>query len=176
MRYSYPLVQYKCLNGQAALLCVGDGCEAAWDFFYGAHFDLTLGHREIHLCVEDILRRDTQISLTEENTCRYHASWYLPFNSDNLNRYNTAIGLSDQISILESILKGNILSMLKGCGVQLDGRIILSITFLSTPYPVTFKGLRLLSFECEFSTNISLPPHIGIGRHVSIGFGTLYRI
>ena len=38
------------------------------------------------------------------------------------------------------------------------------------------KGVKMMTFDAEFKANISLPDYIGIGKHVSLGFGTVVRI
>ena len=38
---------------------------------------------------------------------------------------------------------------------------------------MNYKKQRLLSFNVEFETNVSLPDHIGLGKGVSVGFGDL---
>jgi hypothetical protein len=37
-RYSYPLIQYKCINKSAAIVCVGNGTEAIGNFFFKRKF------------------------------------------------------------------------------------------------------------------------------------------
>lgn len=172
-RYSYPLIQYKSLNGKAAIICIGEGLEAVWDFFKGGHFDLRLGRRKVHIMVEDITADTTDVETDDTNPLRYHIVEWLPLNEENYTRFQETATLTERISLLESILRGNILSMLKGCGIYIEDTVTAQLESLSNPRPIRFKGVPLLSFDAAFLSNLQLPTHIGLGRHVSVGFGDL---
>lgn len=47
---------------------------------------------------------------------------------------------------------------------------------MSAPYQVTNKGVKLMAFDAEFKTNMSLPDYVGIGKNASIGFGVVTHI
>lgn len=66
-----------------------------------------------------------------------------------------------------------ILSMCKGLGIYLDQKVETVITSLSPPKEVRFKNVPVISFDVTFHTNTYLPDNIGIGKHVSVGFGTI---
>ena len=70
---------------------------------------------------------------------------------------------------------GNILSFLKGVGVHLEEQLIISILDIINQKVVTYKDVKLTSFDIRFKTNISLPSYIGIGKNASIGNGLLMR-
>jgi hypothetical protein len=76
-------------------------------------------------------------------------------------------------SLLEGILKGNLLAMLKGLDIWLEGNLTVQITKLSEPYKLRYKGLDLMAFNADFDSNLSIPANVGIGKHVSVGFGTI---
>ena len=46
---------------------------------------------------------------------------------------------------------------------------------METPKIVTAKGVKMLAFDVEFKTNLSIPDYMGIGKHVSLGYGTVVR-
>jgi len=50
---------------------------------------------------------------------------------------------------------------------------VAKITQLDEPRTQYYKGVRLLSFDAEFKTNVSLPDYIGLGKGVSLGMGTI---
>lgn len=175
LRYSYPLIQYKCISGKAALLGMGKGTESMWDFFAGNKFDLRLGRRMARLNVDDISNADTPIELSQDSLPHsYEIRNWLPLNSDNYAHFAQEPSLSERIGKLEQILKGNILSMLKGNDLYIDEELQVSISALSKPTNMRFKKVPLVAYNAEFQSNMPLPLYIGLGKHVSVGFGTVY--
>jgi hypothetical protein len=54
--------------------------------------------------------------------------------------------------------------------------VVCRLLHLSDPVRHTIRDARLLAFDATFTTNVSLPNLIGLGRHVSIGYGTIAQI
>lgn len=73
------------------------------------------------------------------------------------------------------ILIGNILSMSKSLGWFIDAQVLLTIQEIEHIAEVNIKGQKQLAFTLKFTSNISLPSFIGLGRRVSIGFGMLFQ-
>lgn len=61
----------------------------------------------------------------------------------------------------------------RGWVYYLDQKVETVITSLSPPKEVRFKNVPVISFDVTFHTNTYLPDNIGIGKHVSVGFGTI---
>jgi len=174
-RYAYPLIQYKRLHKKAAILCIGEGTEAIADFFTSAHFDICLNGKAETLRIEDIQARQTLVQCWQD-PINYTLRGWLPLNEENYALYMATEALTGKVSMLENILVGNILSALKGLGIIIEDRITCSIQEMSEPRLITFKGIKLMMIDVSFSSNISLPDFIGLGKHASIGFGTVKRI
>jgi hypothetical protein len=81
-----------------------------------------------------------------------------------------------RLALLESILKGNILSFAKGIGWDIDREISLRIDTIEKVRPVTFKEQKVLAFDVTFRTNVFLPDYLGLGKGVSLGFGTVRQM
>jgi hypothetical protein len=174
-RYGYPLIQYKRIHKCASILCVKEGTETIGDFFSSNNFQFQIGERNVSMEVESVKAEQTEVQLWG-SMFKYSIRRWLPFNSDNYRKYTQMEGLAEKSEFLEKILKGNILSFLKGVGIFLDQELQCKITQLSEPLLVKNKGVRLMSFDACFMSNISLPDYIGLGKNVSIGFGTTTRI
>ena len=99
----------------------------------------------------------------------------MPLNSQNYAKYMEFEDLVEKIVFLEGILTGNILSIAKGLGVNLMEQISVRLTHLDDPYIITVKSVKMMTFNADFVTNVSLPQFIGLGKDASIGFGTLFR-
>jgi hypothetical protein len=105
----------------------------------------------------------------------YHISRWLPLNSQNYQRYKDIEGVVEKVSFLENILKANLLSMLKGLDIHLEKELILKITEIGNSYLIQNKGVRMMAFNADFKCNLSIPNYIGIGKNVSIGYGTVHQ-
>ena len=104
----------------------------------------------------------------------YHISRWLPLNSKNYQQYQNTEGLVEKIALLENILKGNLLSMLKGLDIHLEQELIVKITQLSEPYILYNKGIGMTAFNADFKCNLTIPNHVGIGKNASIGYGIVH--
>lgn len=170
--YRYPLIQYKRINQRGAILGIEQGTEVLGKFLSKSGSVLAIGEREAEYGIVDISARQCLMQVWDEQF-EYQIRKWLPFNAENYRAYSAADGLSDRIHLLESILTGNMLSFAKGVGETISSTIVCTITVLEPPVLYTYKGVRMMGFDAVFKTNISLPDHIGLGKGVSLGFGTI---
>ncbi|WP_417146424.1 CRISPR-associated endonuclease Cas6 [Porphyromonas sp.] len=106
----------------------------------------------------------------------YQLSDWLPLNDKNYKLFERERGLAARILKLQQILTGNVLSMLKGVGIFVPSLLETEITAMTPMRSVKYKGVPLVTLDVQFAANVSLPDQIGLGRHASVGFGTLTRI
>jgi hypothetical protein len=174
-RYAYPLIQYKRIHGQAAIVCIKEGSEAIGQFFANASRQLSIGTREVVMEIESV--RAHQILVQPWNsTFGYRIRCWLPLNADNYHKYQFVSSLSERIAMLEKILIGNLLSFAKGINLYVEQPVTCSITSLSTPYPILHKGIKLMAFDVECRSNLSIPDYVGIGKNASMGCGVIRRM
>lgn len=81
----------------------------------------------------------------------------------------------ERVTLLESILKGNLLSMLKGLDIHLEQELVVKITKLSDSYLLYNKGIGMTAFDADFLCNLTIPNFVGIGKNASIGFGVVHQ-
>jgi hypothetical protein len=110
-----------------------------------------------------------------ESKFNYHIRKWLALNQENYEKYNGLEGLGEKILFLENILKGNILSFAKGLNIFLDKQVECTITQLSEPSLTRYKGVKMTMFDAEFTTNVSIPDYVGLGKGVSLGYGTTVK-
>ena len=173
-RYSYPLIQYKRINGKAAITCVEEGADIIGQFLTETSEPLTLGNREATFEVEKVLPEKVDVCISEMPIV-YNLCHWLPLNAKNYSQYKDADSLVEKIHILERVLVGNILSFLKGVDIRLDDKLEIHITDILNQKLITYKKIKLMSFDIAFKANILLPSYIGIGKNASIGNGILIR-
>ena len=172
-RYSYPLIQYKRLGGKAAIVCIEEGADLIGQFLTKTSDKLRIGDREIEWSTKRMQPARLLIQ-TWEDTFKYHISRWLPLNSKNYLLYQNTEGLVEKIALLEKILKGNLLSMLKGLDIHLDQELIVKITQLSDPYILYNKGIGMTALNADFNCNLTIPNNLGVGKNASIGYGVVH--
>ncbi|WP_291528066.1 CRISPR-associated endonuclease Cas6 [Bacteroides sp. UBA939] len=174
-RYSYPLIQYKRIHGKAAIVCIADGAEKIGRFFSSASSDFLLGAEQIKMEIEAVRPSQFCIQLWKISF-RYRIRRWLPLNSENYKTYMELDGLKERITFLEKILTGNLLSFTKGLDIHLDEHLECELTAVSEPFYVMNKNVKLMAFDIEFKSNLSVPDYVGIGKNASIGCGVITRI
>lgn len=171
LRYSYPLIQYKRIGGKAAIVCIGDGVEAIGEFFSSCDFDLQIGNREPERFeIDSVDAKQILVQAWDDTFCYTLRKW-LPFNSNNYNEFLQLEGLAARAEFLQRILVGNILSMCKGLGIRLERDITCEILKMEEPRLELYKGVKMMCFDVEFKTNVSLPDFCGLGKGTSLGMG-----
>ena len=173
LRYAYPLIQYKRLGGKAAIVCIDKGADIIGQFLTESNGSLRVGERDVKW---DTMRMQQARLLVQtwKNPFNYHISRWLPLNTKNYQLFQNTEGLVERISLLEKILKGNLLSMLKGLGIHLEQELTVKITKLSDPFVLYNKGVGLTAFNADFQCNLTIPNNVGIGKNASIGFGVVH--
>ncbi len=174
-RYSYPLIQYKRIQNKAALLCIKEGVEKIGEFFAKTPFILNIGGKLYEFEIANVKPENTLIQIWDD-LFSYRINRWLPLSSENYTRYIQMESLAERIQFLEKILIGNILSFAKGIDIHIENQLSCTITFLSEPTLVCNKNTKLMAFNIEFKTNISLPSYIGLGKNASIGYGIVSKI
>lgn len=171
-RYSYPLIQYKRIEGKAAMICLEDGCDELPNIIAINGKELRLGRRSIVLKMEYVTSDEVPMRITDDYH-RYSLTSWLPLNMENYHAYRSLDSLVDKILLLQNILSANIISAAKGLHVELRRPLDVFITECSPMKMIDSKGVRLAAFDIEFMGNVLLPDHIGLGKSVSKGFGIL---
>lgn len=169
--YRYPLVQYKILGGTPVVLAAESGIEAVQPLAASCR-ELTLGDRRYPRGKLRLTLEEADIGDTEERLpYRFLTPWF-GLNQDNHRRYEAA-GPEERRTLLNRVLAGNLLSMAKGLGLTVEGR--LEVDSRLVPQPVAFKGGTVLGFAGGFSVNYVIPELLGLGKSVSRGFGAVGR-
>ena len=169
----YPHIQYKAINGQAALVGIREGAEALRRLFVpGAMHVLKIGRDYREFYVRELLENVFEPSLVPGSFKRYHVHNWLPLNSENYAEYQSMHSLAGRISKLDTILTGNVLSLYKGLGVFVEEEVEAHVVGLEERM-VTFKDVKMTAFEAVIECNFTLPERCGLGKGASHGFGVV---
>lgn len=174
LSYSYPLVQYKRIDGKMAIVGIGTMADCIMQLAGQFPRTLKIGKKDIAFHVQSCKIEKYQ-PIMEVNPKLYSIKDYIALTDENLKKYNSMLALTDKLSFLEDILTGNILSFLKGIGYHAEDRIFCAITTFSEPHIKYYKGVHFNVFNLSFVSNIELPSGISLGKSGSVGFGVLKK-
>lgn len=171
-RYAYPQIQYKVIDGKAAIVAIAEGAEHAGLIFCGLQDKVRVGYRETFVHVSDMKHSVTDVSV-DNSLYVYALSRWLPLNQENYRKYVELDGLGERCGMLERLLVGNILSFAKGLGIIFDKKVNVEILDINNQKQCEYKGVMMLGMNIVFRTNVRLPQYVGLGKGVSLGFGTI---
>jgi hypothetical protein len=175
-RYAYPLIQYKRINGHAAVIGINEGGNAIAQLLSGELPQwLHIGRRVTLTGGANIQTQQMEMKI-DHQLHTYEIRRWLPLNQYYYQIYQQKRGLVDKLSMLESILTGNILSFAKGVGIFFEEQVICHILDIQQNDNVSYKGVELMSFSAKFECNIPLPEYIGLGKSASLGNGIIRKI
>lgn len=173
LRYSYPLVQYKVIDGVPVLVGAGEGAKLLVDLFLRVR-ELEIDGRVYPLHNKELDCREVEVGYSESLHRYVFKTLWMPLSQKNYEKY-LRLPQEERRPELERLLRGQILSAFKGLGVWLkpEQRILAQVQVRQRT--TQFKNQRMLAFAGECTTNAVLPDWIGLGRAVSRGFGTVER-
>lgn len=173
-RYGYPLIQYKLIRKKPAIVCINEGSEEIVKFFENIDWDLTLNGEKIHAEIKHLSFDYFHCGFSDELKTYEIKNWFA-LNEENFEKFMRLDKESNRLEFLERILIGNILSFAKGVGWNVAQQIKTKITQISDYRAFNFKNQQMLGFDIKFTSNITLPDHIGLGKSVSRGFGVIRK-
>lgn len=172
LNYSYPLIQYQLNNGKACIIGLDNGVEQLTQLLQTTARTVQIGQREVPL--ELLSCRSSLESIgTDDKRHTYRIENWLPLNERNYAHYQAMPALRDRVALLDTILVGNLLSCFKGLDLVATEEIVAYLTRIDVMRAVSSKKTRLMAFDVTFESNVLLPPHLGLGKSVSRGFGRL---
>ncbi len=175
-RYSYPLIQYKRIKHKASIVCVDKGVDEIYRLFNQPDWKIRIGREEKELKILHLNVNQYTLNVWDK-TFRYKIFNWLPLNEENYRKYKDLKDDDMRREMLERILTANILSFAKGVDWRLDEnqKVQVNILQIERQKLTRFKRTKLLTMDAVFTSNVFLPPNIGLGKAVSHGYGRLVR-
>lgn len=170
--HRYPVIQYKRLSGRPAIFCVGEGVDEIHHFFNNKSWKINISQRDIDLKIHK-LNMDQVTMQVWNQFFHYEIRQWIALNSENLKRFRELNSEPERYALLENILTGNIISMAKSIGWDVDKPIVVRIPEIMRQSVVKVKCIKLLAFDVKFQSNVFLPRYIGLGKSSSLGYGVV---
>ncbi|OQY03687.1 MAG: hypothetical protein B6I20_04445 [Bacteroidetes bacterium 4572_117] len=173
--YKYPLIQYKIINRQPAIICVDYGVDEIHKFFENQDWSIKISDRWLNMKIDSLNMNQFTMNIWDK-MFGYNIKNWIALNTENYQKYNEFDGIVEQTQFLEKKLVGNILSFAKGIEWTVDKPIKLNITKLIDTRPVTLKKQKMMGFNLDFKCNVFIPNYIGLGKSVSLGYGNVREV
>ncbi len=171
LRYKYPLVQYKVLQGVPTLVALEEGAELLTSLFLKVR-TLDLGDVSYEIQNKNIQHFQSGVGFSNElHQYRFETMW-MGLNQNNYQLYMKQAPVEKE-KFLNRILIGNLLSLFKGLDMRLLAHERVMVKVNLSEAKTTFKDQKMLAFKGDFVANVQLPSFIGLGKAVSRGFGTI---
>ncbi len=175
LRYSYPLVQYKAVDGRPMITAVSEAVSLFDGFHATMPLQLNIGNRKLDTMVLAIHEEDYQPSFSDI-PIEYGVKRYIPLTGSSVSEYRHIVAYTDKVEMLEAKIVGNLLSFFKGIGVHLAEELKVVISDITNRGTFRYKNVDFMTFDLQFVTNIFLPDNIGIGKSSSVGMGNVKMI
>lgn len=172
LRYKYPLVQYKVVKEVPMLVGLNEGAGLLTELFLKIR-ELKIDGKTYLINQKNLDHYQVRAGLDSDlHSYRFENLW-MALNQQNYRRYTQSVNPEEKLTLLNTLLKNNLLSFFKGVDVWLEGPLMAKGTFRERS--TQFKNQSMLAFSGEFVANCLLPDFIGIGKAVSRGFGTVVK-
>lgn len=170
--FSYPLVQYKIIDGNVLILGIEEGVDILKIISNDLH-ELKLD-KTYRISEKIIYEKEYDVKpSSEEHHYRFIVPW-IALNQNNYDKFNKTKDWKDKKYLLNKILVGNILSMSKGLGIVVNKRLYAKSNYEIKK--IKYKSVILNAFIGEFKVHYDIPDYFGLGKGVSHGFGTVKKI
>ncbi|HXH17931.1 MAG TPA: CRISPR-associated endonuclease Cas6 [Chitinophagales bacterium] len=170
--YGYPVIQYKTIGSNPALVCMEYGIDEVHHFFQRDSWAIHIGDRQIDLKVKR-LQLEQYVLQVWDKTFSYRIHNWVALNGENYKKYLELGSELEKERMLEKIMVGNILSFAKGVKWEVNKPISLKLDNIGQAKKISYKGQSLMAFCVRFRTNVFLPDYMGLGKGVSHGFGVI---
>lgn len=166
--YDHPRIQYKVVDQIGYILGIEDGAKLVK--MVSEIDELSLGENVYKIKQKTFYDKDEIIMPTRKLLQYEFITPWLALNKENYQKFRILKDQKEKKLLLNNILRGNIISMCKGLGLDIEKDIYVHSRMRETRS--MYKILRT-SFTGEFRTNFMIPNFFGLGGKVSVGFGVI---
>jgi len=174
-RYQYPLVQYKVLNNVPTLVALQEGAQLLTRLFLKIK-EIDIDGNHFPVLSKNIKSELVNIGYSDDLMEYQFQTLWMGLNQENHHKYLSLQSQDDKNKMLNKIITGNVLSFFKGLGIFLTAEQKLLAKCKLTEKRTKFKDKDMLAFSGSFVINALIPSHVGLGKAVSRGFGTIGKI
>ena len=172
--YQNPQIQYRVIDGHPALIAYNDGVNILRDILLNNE-SITIGN-ETHSAIEkEITVIISELGQSDLPLDYYFNTPWMALNEDNYRAYRLMDEIEQQM-FLRHILRENLKTISKAFGYLIPDVEAIKVRGMFRPMNVNFKNQRMQCFKGSFQVNFHIPPHLGLGKQSSRGFGVVIPV
>lgn len=171
--YQYPLIQYKILDNIPVIIGLNEGSKELISKGILFENSINIEGTEYNLDRTEIISKEVFFGTTDKILKYQFKTPWMALNTKNAEAYKNLDEI-DREELLKKVLIGNIISMSKSLCYNVEEKLKVKINLKEIP--VKFKNQEMIGFNGEFYVNFDIPNYLGIGRNVSRGFGTIFKL
>lgn len=170
--FSYPLIQYKVIDGNVLILGIDEGADLIKDI--NPQINSLSLDKEYKIVEKQLIEKQVDIKpSSQEKHYKFVTPW-LGLNTKNYPKYMALKTWKEKKELINKILVGNLLSMSKGLGIIVNKKLYAKTHFDTKQ--VQYKSVYMTAFTGEFKIHYDIPDYFGLGKGVSHGFGCVKQI
>ncbi|CCK81112.1 CRISPR-associated endonuclease Cas6 [Desulfobacula toluolica] len=174
--YRYPLIQFKIIDHDPCIIALTEKAVQVFTEIFMTLDEIVIDGKVIPIFEKDLKVESVEFGFSSETFMYEFVSPWASLNQKNFKIFITLKTETEKTELLKRILIGNILSMSKYLGVHLEKEQQIQTNLQLKPAKVILKGKQMMGFKGLFKTNFRIPDHLGLGKSVSRGFGTIRRL
>jgi len=174
--YRYPLIQFKIIDNIPCVVALTDKAVQVFTEIFMGLDEIIIDGRNIPVNEKDLKIETVEFGFSKETFMYDFITPWIGLNQRNFLVYINLKTRQGQKDLLKRILIGNILSMSKYLGLQLDQSQQIHVDLQFQQTKATLKGRQMIGFKGKFKTNFMIPDFMGLGKSVSRGFGSVKKI
>ncbi|TAE75277.1 MAG: hypothetical protein EAZ85_02835 [Bacteroidetes bacterium] len=173
----YPLIQYKRIKNKPTIIFLEAAVDVAHHFFANAPTNLKIHTHLISTEIAELVLKQPTLQVWD-SMFTYKILDYAAIREKNKVQFDSLDNLKDKIIFLEKMLISHIVAFALNIGwaINEQKRVEVSILDILKHKTIPFKEIDWDAFDLVFKTNVSLPNFIGLGNHVSVGWGVIKNI
>ncbi len=173
--YRYPLIQYKVKDRKASMVCLNEATDDIHYLLRERNFDFRIGEEIQTYHIEDV-RLKYEVIQTWNQHFRYNIHNWMALNQDNFRLYQSMTSLAEKMQFLEDMLTRHVTLFMEAMEAPMSEPLKVQITEIKGEKYIEYKGVFHLTFSLNFTSNVSIPNYIGLGKGVSVGFGIVKKL
>ncbi|MCF7859682.1 MAG: hypothetical protein K9N07_10250 [Candidatus Cloacimonetes bacterium] len=172
--YTFPVIQYRLINGHPALIGINNGIDLIKNLFFDLD-ELIINERKYNLPEKEIMLIEQELGETEDFINYKFSSPWMALKEENFQKY-IKLNKPEQQSFLKLLLRENLKSLCKGFDYWIDDIEKIKVEGFFKEKPVNFKNRKMLCFYGDFMINFQIPQYLGLGKQSARGFGVVEKV
>ncbi|WP_304511762.1 CRISPR-associated endonuclease Cas6 [Desulfobacula sp.] len=174
--YRYPLIQFKIIDNIPCIVALTEKAVQIFTEIFMTLDQIEIEGRKIPINEKDLKIEIVDFGFSQETFMYEFITPWVGLNQKNFAIFINLKNQKEKNDLLKRILIGNILSMSKYLDLQLEQNQKINTDLQFQQTKVTLKSQQMIGFKGMFKTNFIVPDHMGLGKSVSRGFGSVKKI